>query len=670
MIKCSKCGGELVDDAKFCKFCGASVEAESWQIVCPSCGNSLSADAWFCSNCGARLDIKEVVVCPSCGREDGPDARFCVECGAPLAEVKRVKKVVVDGDNTQKSASAAPKVKSSGAVNGLKDLRDKTVGFEQKTHIIRNAVVIALAVLFSLLAIFIPVRVVSYSFDNLNVTVGADEIFRLAMLDFDDLEDGAEIEIKCNPIPVRQSMIKLFGAFSYSGLDPEGSSKDKKKYDEISKKYKLALEEALLEAYDKCDVKSASELYRLPKRKQQAFYRAFEKSCSKHLSKINYIGYLLATDNYTIVRVGNNSKDPEYEIVSGDPGAYTSDMITLIMSIVVTAIAFGIAAVCAVWLVFAVIGLVKRKATFSPERLLFIVSLLSGIGLIVSMLAPCGAACGGMLGVLISAIVASTIMGVVNMLTGKTTWKKLVKRTALVVLSTIALLLLTTNAVSTVEYANISTSVGGGILTGSKSISVTVKVIMKSPIGVFLSETLSYVVPATLNIKPEIDVNLTGVVVSGIVAFSLTLDVLAFAFVALMRNLHVVRADNDQVKEWKVPSVIVAATSLVLIIFTGGVSPALCKAFSERAVVDSVRLELLEWFAMRAQAYFTMFISIGAFLISLLLFREKKAEAVQAAVAPQEESATAADTEGQPTVESDEGETAEESTEENNNAEI
>lgn len=50
--KCSKCGNQLSNGAKFCSECGSPVQVNKF---CSNCGNQVAADAKFCPNCGKSL---------------------------------------------------------------------------------------------------------------------------------------------------------------------------------------------------------------------------------------------------------------------------------------------------------------------------------------------------------------------------------------------------------------------------------------------------------------------------------------------------------------------------------------------------------------------------------------------------------------------------------------
>src|ERR1700719_4333398 len=49
---------------------------------CSSCGSEHSESAKFCDRCGEPVPVR----CPSCGSSNRPGARFCNECGAALAK--------------------------------------------------------------------------------------------------------------------------------------------------------------------------------------------------------------------------------------------------------------------------------------------------------------------------------------------------------------------------------------------------------------------------------------------------------------------------------------------------------------------------------------------------------------------------------------------------------
>lgn len=51
-MNCTKCGAELLDGAKFCASCGASVSAPNNKRTCSKCGLELSPSAKFCPVCG------------------------------------------------------------------------------------------------------------------------------------------------------------------------------------------------------------------------------------------------------------------------------------------------------------------------------------------------------------------------------------------------------------------------------------------------------------------------------------------------------------------------------------------------------------------------------------------------------------------------------------------
>lgn len=58
--KCSSCGAELPDNAKFCDKCGATVqETPNQKSYCPNCGFENEPGVKFCTKCGSQMDGSE-----------------------------------------------------------------------------------------------------------------------------------------------------------------------------------------------------------------------------------------------------------------------------------------------------------------------------------------------------------------------------------------------------------------------------------------------------------------------------------------------------------------------------------------------------------------------------------------------------------------------------------
>ena len=56
MKNCPKCGGEIKENAKFCRHCGEKIEQKPEFVFCDECGAKLEAGSTFCDECGAKLD--------------------------------------------------------------------------------------------------------------------------------------------------------------------------------------------------------------------------------------------------------------------------------------------------------------------------------------------------------------------------------------------------------------------------------------------------------------------------------------------------------------------------------------------------------------------------------------------------------------------------------------
>ena len=77
MTNCCNCSKELVPNAKFCKFCGATQAVQPQPVneipvvakvntvpACIKCGNALIPNAKFCKHCGTNVDAPHVATLP------------------------------------------------------------------------------------------------------------------------------------------------------------------------------------------------------------------------------------------------------------------------------------------------------------------------------------------------------------------------------------------------------------------------------------------------------------------------------------------------------------------------------------------------------------------------------------------------------------------------------
>jgi len=78
-MKCTNCGADLADSAKFCPECGTKVVRE---VFCAQCGTKLSAGAKFCPECGTKVGAAAT---PEPKAESAPKAEAAAE-SAPKAE--------------------------------------------------------------------------------------------------------------------------------------------------------------------------------------------------------------------------------------------------------------------------------------------------------------------------------------------------------------------------------------------------------------------------------------------------------------------------------------------------------------------------------------------------------------------------------------------------------
>ena len=75
---CSRCGGNLRDDARSCEYCQAEITLEERHLdaICPKCFARMSSEAHFCMSCGVRIEVQALAPLPALAR--------CPRCATSL----------------------------------------------------------------------------------------------------------------------------------------------------------------------------------------------------------------------------------------------------------------------------------------------------------------------------------------------------------------------------------------------------------------------------------------------------------------------------------------------------------------------------------------------------------------------------------------------------------
>lgn len=100
MLRCGKCGMQLVDGSKFCNECGTRVSNDF--IICGKCGQRLKSDSKFCGKCGSQIvqstntkvnqtrdfntQQEDFNRCPNCGSNISRMEIQCHFCGFQIAQ--------------------------------------------------------------------------------------------------------------------------------------------------------------------------------------------------------------------------------------------------------------------------------------------------------------------------------------------------------------------------------------------------------------------------------------------------------------------------------------------------------------------------------------------------------------------------------------------------------
>src|SRR3990172_9568497 len=81
------------------------LDAGGAQMRCSSCGHDNSNGAKFCSECATSLQLDQT--CPNCGTSNAACSRFCNECAQPLAEATSLTRTPTPAPSPALPASVA-----------------------------------------------------------------------------------------------------------------------------------------------------------------------------------------------------------------------------------------------------------------------------------------------------------------------------------------------------------------------------------------------------------------------------------------------------------------------------------------------------------------------------------------------------------------------------------
>ena len=392
---------------------------------CNSCGFSNDNDAQFCAGCGASLEDASVVDDQAAPAQDDP---FADPAAAPADNAAA-------NDQPQgQQEDAKPQKGFKGAVTSVKS---KTVEFEKKHSIILNAIVLVCALVVIFVSLFAPIKVVNY---QLILPEGS-----LGIVYEEANEDGSNYVAHYGTI--NQSIWQMIGALSYIGADQEA-------LDALEEE----MEKAFLDVEGKLDALEGKE-------ENADYYNQKWEIYADCLSGVNILGYVLASNSVLIASDIDSDgffaskaysydddgyfDDDEFDapdIKFGPMMTYAQAIMTLGFGLVVTVLAIVAAIVSLVYLIKAIIGMVKKQ----PQNKLFkyfgTILGISGAAVLLTMFGPFLATGGGMFAVAVFISIMYFLCGAVSSFVfGKDGLVLSIKRTAIALFGMIAFFILCTN---------------------------------------------------------------------------------------------------------------------------------------------------------------------------------------------------------------------------------
>lgn len=395
MKKCVNCNVEYADDVNFCPKCGGALQP--CKPTCAACGAELEDGANFCPKCGAR--VADPNVCAACGAELAEGNNFCPKCGAARGSS-------VAASSPAPAANTAAPAKKSGKSFGatVADVKNKAVAFEKGHNIIVNALVIALAIVVLFTSLFAPIRLPAADFSGFAVGMSASSS------DYD-----------MDTVTVGQSIYQVLGAWGYANYadaDAKFKEETEKKFQDDQKEYDEKVKEA-----------HASWVKRHPdtttdERNIKEIELAYE--------------YMSDLDLFALALVIASKLNPETDAaVTMAAEIYSA----LSIATVVAVIHIALAVLSLVFMIFAIVGMV-RKRNAPAQKFIKSSVILSGVALLLLSIAPSLVSLGGMFAVCLTSALVYLVYGIVGAIVQNKSVLHIVKRSVCTALSIISFFLL------------------------------------------------------------------------------------------------------------------------------------------------------------------------------------------------------------------------------------
>lgn len=593
MSKCKNCGYDNPPDNRFCGNCGAQLPSEE---LCASCGAPLSPDAAFCGKCGTPKSKR----CATCGAALSPDAAFCFNCGSPVSGAAKPapQTAATPAYTTPVNAQPAPNCANApkkSAKQSFVEAKSKVAAFEKKHCVIINGIIAVLAFIFIFVSLFAPVRMIASD----------------PTMSFDDSMESKYAE--GSVIEIDQSIWQVMGSVKYVSLDINDSS-DRKLIQEVYADYSVAYKSVLsaLSAWRKTHQFATEDAV------NEKYAELFEK----YMSDINLLAFqfVFTTVGALDYLVG---EEVEKEMEAALIAQRNTAVLALVMALITAAVQIGIAIVSLVFLILAIIGMVRKKQSKLFGYLLTAL-IMSGAGLAVLSVSPLLSAGGAMF-----AVALMTALAFFGCAIGKAVMTDkglmfIVKRATCSALSLIAFFMLCSNILS---YH---------LIQSMNDVNVTQ--VVTGPLGmafesIFTVLDLNSVEGVTIGYSDASIASCVAVLAIGLIAFSVL-------FAAMVKSFTVLANKTEQK-----PRIDVLSLVGVIALIAFATTPAIIAAADSMPVTDNglgfgTGVATMIKFVARAFVYVAMAFAIAAFVLELA-FRPKNAKSYAATVAPQQSGGAA-----------------------------